>query len=73
MKATNCPIQPKEHWQVVSYMRALKRSFGAVINFNQSPKGQLQMDCIILSDDDKPFIWDPDTGSLIGEPLNDYE
>jgi GxxExxY protein len=73
MKATNCPIQPKEHWQVVSYMRALKRSFGAVINFNQSPKGQLQMDCIILSDDDKPFIWDPDTGSLTGEPLNDYE
>ena len=73
LKATNCPIQPKEHWQVISYMRALKRSFGAVINFNQSPKGQLQMDCIVLSEDDKPFLWDPDTGSVIGEPLNDYE
>jgi GxxExxY protein len=73
LKATNCPIQPKEHWQVISYMRALKRSFGAVINFNQSPKGQLQMDCIVLSVDDKPFLWDPDTGAVIGEPLNDYE
>jgi GxxExxY protein len=73
MKATNCPIQPKEHWQVISYMRALKRSFGAVINFNQSPKGQLQVDCISLSDDNKPYIWDPDVGAIIGEPLSDYE
>ena len=73
LKATNAPIQPKEHWQLISYMRALKRSFGAVINFNQSPKGPLQMDCIVLSVDDKPFLWDPDTGSTIGEPLNDYE
>jgi GxxExxY protein len=73
MKATNSPIQPKEHWQVISYMRALKRSFGAVINFNQSPKGQLQVDCIILTDDGKPYLWDPDTGTIIGEPLSDYE
>jgi GxxExxY protein len=72
MKATNCPIQPKEHWQVISYMRALKRSFGAVINFNQSQKGQLQMDCLILADDGKPYIWDPDTSSITGEPLSDY-
>ena len=73
MKATNSPIQPKEHWQVISYMRALKCFFGAVINFNQSPKGQLQVDCIILTDDGKPYLWDPDTGTVIGEPLNDYE
>jgi GxxExxY protein len=73
LKATNAPIQPKEHWQVISYMRALKRSFGAVINFNQSPRTPIQMDCIVLSVDDKPFLWDPDTGSTIGEPLNDYE
>jgi len=72
LKATNRMIQPQEHWQAISYMRALNCHYGAVINFNQSQNGNTQIDFIILTDDGKVFLWDPDTDSIMGEPLSDY-
>jgi GxxExxY protein len=71
LKATSCPIQPKEHWQAISYMRSLGRTFGAVINFNQSPTGRLLIDFILLKDG-KPYLWNVDTCTPLDEPMNDY-
>jgi GxxExxY protein len=71
LKATGTAIQPKEHHQAISYMRTLKCSFGAVINFNQSHSGPLQIDFIILTDDGTPYIWNSD-GPISNESFVDY-
>lgn len=47
LKATTTAIKPDEKWQVVRYMTRKNYSYGAIVNFNQSIHGQLEIVFII--------------------------
>jgi len=48
LKAVSKPISPEHHWQLVRYMAYKNQPYGAVVNFNQSDKGSLEIQFIIL-------------------------
>jgi GxxExxY protein len=69
LKAEANPIKAKHHWQLVRYMEHKKQPYGAVVNFNQSDKGPLEIQ-FIVSHQGEYWLYDPD--SLTGRKLVDF-
>jgi len=69
LKAVSKPISSEHHWQLVRYMTYKSQPFGAVVNFNQSDKGSLEVQFIVLQGT-QHFLYDPETQE--GTPLIDY-
>jgi GxxExxY protein len=69
LKAVSKPISPEHHWQVVRYMEYKKQTYGAVVNFNQSERGALEIQFIVKKD--KVFyLYSPMSDS--GSELSDF-
>lgn len=62
-------ICPEHHWQVVRYMIYKDKPYGAVVNFTQSERGQLQIQFIVRHEG-AHWLYDP--ASQTGQPLVDY-
>jgi GxxExxY protein len=43
LKATQTPVKQTELWQVLRYLKTKKYEYGAVVNFNQSQGGKLEV------------------------------
>jgi len=69
LKAVSKPISPEHHWQVVRYMEYKKQTYGAVVNFNQSERGALEIQFIIKKDD-VFYLYSPMSDS--GSELSDF-
>jgi GxxExxY protein len=69
LKAEANPIKSKHHWQLVRYMDYKKIPYGAVVNFNQTEKGPLEIQ-FIVSHEGEYWLYDPD--SLTGRKLVDF-
>lgn len=69
LKATQTPVKQSELWQVLRYLKVKKYEYGAVVNFNQSQGGKLEVQFVVQIDD-KYYLYDivSDEGVL----LNDY-
>ena len=69
LKAEGNRIKSKHHWQLVRYMEYKKVPYGAVVNFNQSEKGPLEIHFIVSYEDD---YWLYNPNSLTGRKLIDF-
>jgi GxxExxY protein len=69
LKAEGNRIKSKHHWQLVRYMDYKKVPYGAVVNFNQSEKGPLEIHFIVSHEDD---YWLYNPISLTGRKLVDF-
>jgi GxxExxY protein len=69
LKAVSKPIAPEHHWQLVRYLDYKKQPYGAVVNFNQSDKGSLEIQ-FIVKQDEVFYLYDLETGS--GTELSDF-
>jgi GxxExxY protein len=69
LKAVSKPISPEHHWQLVRYLDYKQQPYGAVVNFNQSDKGSLEVQ-FIVKQDGIFYLYDMDTGS--GSELSDF-
>ena len=69
LKAVSKPISSEHHWQLVRYLDYKKQPYGAVVNFNQSDKGSLEIQ-FIVKQDDVFYLYDMETGS--GSELSDF-
>ena len=70
LKAVAADIKPEHYWQVLSYMRYKKYTYGVVVNFNQSPNKQLAYSFLIIHEDTS-YIYDVSTGE--GILMKDYD
>lgn len=68
-KATSMPIKHSELWQIIRYLKIKKYDFGAVVNFNQSQSGKLEIQ-FVLQIDEKFYLYD--FLNQDGILLNDY-
>ena len=68
LKAVSKPISPEHHWQVVRYMEYKKQTYGAVVNFNQSERGALEIQFIVKKDE-VFYLYSPmsDNGSELSD------
>jgi len=62
LKAVSKPISPEHHWQLVRYLDYKKQPYGAVVNFNQSDKGSLEVQ-FIVKQDEVFYLYDMETSS----------
>ena len=62
-------ICPEHHWQLVRYMTYKRYEYGAVVNFNQSDKGPLEIQ-LIVANESGHWLYDPVTET--GRRLIDY-
>ena len=69
LKAVPSRIGSIHHWQLVRYMTHKKMPYGAVVNFNQSERGPLEVQFIVL-DRGTHWLYDPTTQT--GRPLVDF-
>lgn len=69
LKAEPNQIKGKHHWQLVRYMDYKKQTYGAVVNFNQSDKGALEIQ-FIVKQDEVYYLYDAETCS--GTELIDF-
>jgi GxxExxY protein len=69
LKAVSKPISPEHHWQVVRYMEYKKQTYGAVVNFNQSERGALEIQFIVKKDE-VFYLYSPMSDS--GSELSDF-
>ena len=69
LKAVSKTICPEHHWQLVRYMVYKNQPYGAVVNFNQSDKGTLEVQFIVLQDGCH-YLYNTVTKG--GTPLVDY-
>jgi GxxExxY protein len=69
LKAVSKPISPEHHWQLVRYLDYKKQPYGAVVNFNQSDKGSLEVQ-FIVKQDEVFYLYDIETGC--GIELSDF-
>jgi len=69
LKAVSKPISPEHHWQVVRYMEYKKQTYGAVVNFNQSERGALEIQFIVKKDE-AFYLYSPMSDS--GSELSDF-
>lgn len=69
LKATQTPVKQTELWQVLRYLKVKKYEYGAVVNFNQSQGGKLEIQ-FVIHDEGKYYMYNilTDEGTL----LNDY-
>ena len=69
LKAVSKPICPEHHWQLVRYMAYKKQDYGAVVNFNQSDRGPLEIQFIVLYEGSH-YLYSLEKQT--GTPLVDY-
>jgi GxxExxY protein len=69
LKAVSKPISSEHHWQVVRYMEYKKQTYGAVVNFNQSERGALEIQFIVKKDE-VFYLYSPMSDS--GSELSDF-
>jgi GxxExxY protein len=69
LKAEPNQIKAKHHWQLVRYMTHKDIPFGAVVNFNQSERGPLEVQFIVRNEGTH-WLYDPATQT--GRPLVDF-
>lgn len=69
LKAVPSRIGSIHHWQLVRYMAHKGMPYGAVVNFNQSERGPLEVQFII---NDRGTHWLYDPLSQTGRPLVDF-
>jgi GxxExxY protein len=69
LKATQTPVKQTELWQVLRYLKTKKYDYGAVVNFNQSQGGKLEVQ-FVIHDEGSYYMYNilTDEGTL----LNDY-
>lgn len=68
LKAVSKPISSEHHWQLVRYLEYKKQPYGAVVNFNQSDKGQLEVQFVVQHDEDF-YLYDlaSETGTMLSD------
>ena len=69
LKAVPSKIGSIHHWQLVRYMSHKGLPYGAVVNFNQSERGPLEVQ-FIVHDKGAHFLYD--TATQTGRPLVDF-
>jgi GxxExxY protein len=69
LKAVSGVIKPEHHWQLVRYLEYKKQSYGAVVNFNQSERGPLEIQFIVRQEE-VFYLYDLATG--VGRELCDF-
>jgi len=69
LKSVPSRIGSIHHWQLVRYMTHKDIPFGAVVNFNQSERGPLEVQFIVRQGD-AHWLYDPATQT--GRPLVDF-
>lgn len=69
LKAVSKPISPEHHWQLVRYLEYKQQEYGAVVNFNQSDKGSLEIQ-FIIKQEEIFYLYDID--SETGSNLVDF-
>lgn len=69
LKAVSKPISSEHHWQLVRYLDYKKQPYGAVVNFNQSDKGALEVQ-FIVKQEDTYYLYDLDSDT--GSELSDF-
>lgn len=69
LKATQTTVKQTELWQVLRYLKTKKYDYGAVVNFNQSQGGKLEVQ-FVIHDEGNYYMYNilTDEGIL----LNDY-
>ena len=69
LKAVGYKICPEHLWQVISYLNYKGFSYGAVVNFNQSVKGVLEVQ-FVVRENGCWYMYDILTGT--GKKMEDY-
>jgi GxxExxY protein len=69
LKATNTSVRQSELWQILRYLKIKGYEYGAVVNFNQSQTGKLEIQFVVKVDEDY-YIYD--FVKKEGVLLNDY-
>jgi len=69
LKAVSKPISPEHHWQLVRYLEYKKQPYGAVVNFNQSDKGLLEVQ-FVVKHGESFYLYD--LASESGTELSDF-
>ena len=69
LKSVPSKIGSIHHWQLVRYMTHKGVPYGAVVNFNQSERGPLEVQFIVL---DRGTHWLYDPATQTGRPLVDF-
>jgi hypothetical protein len=69
LKAVPSKIGSIHHWQLVRYMTHKGMPYGAVVNFNQSERGPLEIQFIVH---DRGTHWLYDLATQTGRPLVDF-
>jgi GxxExxY protein len=70
LKAVSSGIKPEHHCQLMRYMVYKQQSYGAVVNFSQSDRGQLEIQ-FVVERDDTYYLYNFATGC--GTPMKDFE
>ncbi len=70
LKAVSSGIKPEHHCQVMRYMVYKQQAYGAVVNFSQSDRGQLEVQ-FVVERDDIYYLYNFATG--YGTPMKDFE
>jgi GxxExxY protein len=61
LKAVGTSIQTDERWQLLRYMSRKGIVYGAVVNFTQSIRGNLELS-FVIREDDGDFVYSLETG-----------
>lgn len=61
LKATPSTIKQEELWQLIRYLKKTAYGYGAVVNFNTSLQGELEIKLVIAIDDEY-YLFDYATG-----------
>lgn len=69
LKATTTSVKQSELWQILRYLKIKKYEYGAVVNFNQSQQGKLEIQFVVKVDNDY-YIYD--IKNKEGVLLNDF-
>jgi GxxExxY protein len=69
LKATNTSVKQSELWQILRYLKIKDYDYGAVVNFNQSQGGKLEIQFVVKAEEDY-YIYD--ILKKEGILLNDY-
>jgi len=70
LKAVSSGIKPEYHCQLMRYMIYKKQTYGAVVNFSQSDRGQLEIQ-FVVEQDGLYYLYDLAKGR--GTPMKDFE
>jgi GxxExxY protein len=70
LKAVSSGIKPEHHCQLMRYMVYKQQSYGAVVNFSQSDRGQLEVQ-FVVERDETYYLYNFATG--YGTPMKDFE